>query len=117
MSRPRSRRCSSSGILYTWNSTAIARWSARAPARLTRTGYLRESHFSSFLRYASMVSQIVGTASRSRYETRNSRINTRAVARVTLITFAPRKYPFGTIVGFVSFASNVVWYHPISFTR
>ena len=42
---------------------------------------------------------------------------TRAVARVTLITLAPKKYPFGTMVGLVSFASSVVWYHPISRTR
>ena len=44
-------------------------------------------------------------------------MSTLAVARVTLITLVPRKKPFGTVVGLVYFASSVVWYQPISFTR
>ena len=34
--------------------------------------------------------------------------------RVTLITLVPRKKPFGTVVGLVSFAGSVVWCQPIS---
>ena len=42
---------------------------------------------------------------------------TRAVWREMLMTLAPRKKPFGTVVGRVSFGISVVWYHPMSFTR
>ena len=59
-------------------------------------------------RYDSISSQMAGIIFLSWNSTRNSKMSTLAFALVTLMTFAPRKYPLGTMVGLVSFASSVV---------
>ena len=68
-------------------------------------------------RYWVISSVIFGIIGASSSLTRMLATMMRAVCLEMLITLAPRKKPFGTVVGLVSFGIKVVWYQPISFTR